>query len=120
MSAPYRFLLIVSGLLIGLAMGDTANSQTEQEIRLPIAKAYGFQYDGPPKTGWTTLLDSPAGAVENQSRWSNRSAGSLRRSPCRTPKAGRSDSALCGLTVPRSSSFSGTTAECSAASTSRS
>jgi len=35
--------MIVSGLLIGLAIGGTANSQNEQNVRLSVAKAYGFQ-----------------------------------------------------------------------------
>jgi len=43
MSTRCRLLVIVSGLLAVLAMGGTANSQNEQEVRLRIAKAYGFQ-----------------------------------------------------------------------------
>ncbi len=43
MSLSYKFLMVISGLSIGLAIGGTANSQSEQEVRLRIAKAYGFQ-----------------------------------------------------------------------------
>jgi len=43
MSTRQRFLTIVSALCIVLAIGGTAHSQTGQEARLRIAKAYGFQ-----------------------------------------------------------------------------
>ncbi len=43
MSIGYIFVMIVSGLSMGGAISGTANSQTEQEVRLQIAKAHGLQ-----------------------------------------------------------------------------